>query len=210
VVDFELFRLELQPALQRSDRARDSGPPDAVLMFKLLVLQTLYTLSDDQTEYQIRDRLSFVPSSAVALADRVPRRATAASVFGISQRTLCRRLHLQDHGFKFHHGRFLGKPRSSKSRHFGHFGRSGPAFKFGHVPHFKPPHLGHFGDAGLVLKFSDRDVMLRFGHMPHFKHRHFGHRHPHHGLFFGSTSHGSSCRRTIAALHGRTSACVGP
>jgi len=29
-------------------------------MFKVLVLQTLYTLSDDQTEYQLKDRLSFM------------------------------------------------------------------------------------------------------------------------------------------------------
>ncbi len=28
-------------------------------MFKMLVLQSLYNLSDDQTEYQVRDRLSF-------------------------------------------------------------------------------------------------------------------------------------------------------
>ena len=28
-------------------------------MFKILVLQQLYNLSDDQTEFQIRDRYSF-------------------------------------------------------------------------------------------------------------------------------------------------------
>ena len=40
-------------ALQRSDRARGGRPPhDPVLMFKVLVLQTVYTLSDDQTEYR--------------------------------------------------------------------------------------------------------------------------------------------------------------
>jgi len=61
VVDFELFRPELEAALARSDRAKGGRPPyDAVLMFKILVLQTLYTLSDDQTEYQLKDRLSFM------------------------------------------------------------------------------------------------------------------------------------------------------
>jgi IS5 family transposase len=73
VVDFELFRGELATALERSDRARGGRPPyDAVLMFKVLVLQTLYTLSDDQTEYQIRDRLSFMRFVGLALEDRVP------------------------------------------------------------------------------------------------------------------------------------------
>ena len=73
VVDFELFRGELDAALDRSQRARGGRPPyDAVLMFKVLVLQTLYTLSDDQTEYQARDRLSFMRFLGLALEDRVP------------------------------------------------------------------------------------------------------------------------------------------
>ena len=42
VVDFELFRAELQAALERADRSKGSRPPyDPVLMFKILVLQTL-------------------------------------------------------------------------------------------------------------------------------------------------------------------------
>jgi IS5 family transposase len=72
-VDFELFRPELETALQRSDRSRGGRPPyDAVLMFKVLVLQTLYTLSDDQTEYQLKDRLSFMRFVGLALHDPVP------------------------------------------------------------------------------------------------------------------------------------------
>jgi IS5 family transposase len=73
VVDFELFRAELEAALARSDRSKGGRPPyDAVLMFKVLVLQTLYTLSDDQAEYQIRDRLSFMRFVGLALHDAVP------------------------------------------------------------------------------------------------------------------------------------------
>jgi transposase, IS5 family len=44
VVDFEVFREDLEVALARSDRAKGGRPPyDAVVMFKVLVLQTLYT-----------------------------------------------------------------------------------------------------------------------------------------------------------------------
>ena len=51
VIDFELFRPELEAVLARRDRGTGGRPPyDAVLMFKVLVVQTLYTLSDDQTE----------------------------------------------------------------------------------------------------------------------------------------------------------------
>ncbi|WP_331437093.1 transposase, partial [Treponema phagedenis] len=30
------------------------------MMFKIIILQKLYNISDDQTEYQINDRLSFM------------------------------------------------------------------------------------------------------------------------------------------------------
>jgi transposase len=73
VVDFELFRTDLEAALARSNRAKGGRPPyDAVLMFKVLVLQTLYTLSDDATEYQLKDRLSFMRFCGLALHDLVP------------------------------------------------------------------------------------------------------------------------------------------
>lgn len=73
VVDFEVLRKPLMRALQRSDRRKGGRPPfDAVLMFKILVLQALYNLSDDQAEYQIRDRLSFMRFLELGLHDRVP------------------------------------------------------------------------------------------------------------------------------------------
>lgn len=72
-VDFEPFRAELEAALRRSDRAKGGRPPyDPVLMFKVLVLQTLYTLSDEQAEYQLKDRLSFMRFAGLALHEAVP------------------------------------------------------------------------------------------------------------------------------------------
>jgi IS5 family transposase len=41
-------------------------------MFKVLVVQTLYTLSDDQTEYPLKDRRSFMRFVGLALHDPVP------------------------------------------------------------------------------------------------------------------------------------------
>jgi len=41
-------------------------------MFKTLVLSALYNLSDDQIEYQVRDRLSFMRFLGLGLGDRVP------------------------------------------------------------------------------------------------------------------------------------------
>ena len=73
VVDFEIFRAELDRALGRSERAKGGRPPsDAVLMFKILVLQALYGMSDEQAEYQIQDRLTFMRFLGLGLGDKVP------------------------------------------------------------------------------------------------------------------------------------------
>ena len=67
------FRPTLEKTLRRSNRQKGGRPPfDAVLMFKVLVLQALYNLSDDQTEYQIRDRLSFMRFLDLDLHQRIP------------------------------------------------------------------------------------------------------------------------------------------
>ena len=73
LVDFEIFRPRLVAALKRSDGSKGGRPPyDPVLVFKILILQTLYTLSDDATEFQIRDRLSFMRFLRLGLEDAVP------------------------------------------------------------------------------------------------------------------------------------------
>jgi transposase, IS5 family len=73
VVDFELFRADLERAVVRSDRSRGGRPPfDHVLMFKVLILQSSHNLSDERTQYLIRDRLSFMRFLGLGLADTVP------------------------------------------------------------------------------------------------------------------------------------------
>src|SRR5438046_1184559 len=47
-------------------------PWDEVMIFKALMLQALYNLSDDQAEYQLRDRLSFMRFLGLELEDTVP------------------------------------------------------------------------------------------------------------------------------------------
>ncbi len=73
IVDFELFRPDLERAVPRSDGSRGGRPPfDHVFMFKILILQASHSLSDERTEYLIKDRLSFMRFLGLALADTVP------------------------------------------------------------------------------------------------------------------------------------------
>src|SRR5262245_6708302 len=73
VVAWEMFRKPLAKALKRSDGSNGGRSPyDAVMMFKVLVLEALYTLSDDQAEFQIQDRLSFMRFLGLGLGDKTP------------------------------------------------------------------------------------------------------------------------------------------
>lgn len=59
VVDFEIFRADLDAALAYGDGSKGGRPPlDPVMMFKVLVIQATNNLSDDRTEFLINDRLS--------------------------------------------------------------------------------------------------------------------------------------------------------
>ena len=76
VLGWEDFRADLEAVWRKPAAARKSRagrkPWDAVVMFKAIILCALYNLSDDQVEYQIRDRLSFMRFLGLGLEDRVP------------------------------------------------------------------------------------------------------------------------------------------
>lgn len=72
-IDWELFR----PILDRAFAIEAKGPGgrpryDLVLMFKILILQQLYNLSDAQAQFQILDRRSFARFLDLLDCDAVP------------------------------------------------------------------------------------------------------------------------------------------
>lgn len=75
VINFEVFRKELEILTQYKIRdPKKGGRPayDVVLMMKVLVIQHLYNLSDDETEFQIFDRLSFTRFLGLRMNDDIP------------------------------------------------------------------------------------------------------------------------------------------
>ena len=74
VIDFEIFRLELEEHMLNHHKKRNVGskPYDVVMMFKIVLLKRFYNLSDEQAEYQINDRQSFREFLGLAGGDRVP------------------------------------------------------------------------------------------------------------------------------------------
>ena len=78
VIEWEKFTTILQTARVKDCMSRgvvgQAGrkPFSLLLMFKVLVLQSLNNLSDDQTEYMIKDRLSYMRFLGLSMEDTVP------------------------------------------------------------------------------------------------------------------------------------------
>lgn len=73
-IDFEFFRKSLERFFTSGKNYSQGGRPayDYVMMFKILILQRYYNLSDEETEFAILDRLSFMRFLGLTLADQVP------------------------------------------------------------------------------------------------------------------------------------------
>ena len=76
LMPWESFRADIEavvltPTAERKSKA-GRKPIDAIVLFRMLVLQALYNLSDEQIEYQVRDRLSFTRFLALGIEDRIP------------------------------------------------------------------------------------------------------------------------------------------
>ncbi len=72
-IPWESFRYPIKKALTKPRKSSAGRKAfDVVLMFKIVVLQSLYNLSDQQTEFMVRDRLSFMRFLGLGLGDRVP------------------------------------------------------------------------------------------------------------------------------------------
>lgn len=73
VIDWEMFRPTLEPVFEK-ERKSNAGAKgfDKVMLFKCLILQSLYNLSDEALEFQILDRLSFTRFLGIEIGGKVP------------------------------------------------------------------------------------------------------------------------------------------
>ena len=70
LVPWEVFRPSLERLYDKPRKSRAGRKPiDVIVMFKRLVLQQMYTISDDELEYQVNDRLSFMQFLHLGLED---------------------------------------------------------------------------------------------------------------------------------------------
>jgi len=73
IIDWEMFREPIEKALHKESKSNAGAKGyDKLLMFKILILQRYYNLSDEQTEFQIKDRLSFMDFLGLRIGDKIP------------------------------------------------------------------------------------------------------------------------------------------
>src|SRR3954471_12826104 len=76
LVPWNSFRADIEAVVLTPDAMKKSTagrkPADAIVMFRMLVLQALHNLSDEQAEYQVRDRLSFTRFLRLGIEDGIP------------------------------------------------------------------------------------------------------------------------------------------
>ena len=72
-INWEQFRKILTVAFEKEEKGIGGRLPfDYIMMFKILVIQRYYNLSDEQMQFQILDRLSFMRFLGLTLSDIVP------------------------------------------------------------------------------------------------------------------------------------------
>lgn len=72
-IKWEQFSPILENVFKKEAKGPGGRPPfNYIMMFKILILQRYYNLSDDRTEFQILDRMTFMRFLDLELSDKVP------------------------------------------------------------------------------------------------------------------------------------------
>jgi IS5 family transposase len=176
VIDWEYFRKTAEKALN-TKRMVNAGPKpyDPLLMFKILILQRYYNLSDEQIEYQILDRLTFCRFLGISLNDRVPDEKT---IWDFRDRLINKNLEkelfelfgdlLEKHGLIAHEGKiidasFVEAPRQRNKR------EENQQIKEGQVPEAWDENPNKKRQKDVEAKWTKKNNETHFGYKNHAK-----------------------------------------
>lgn len=175
-IDWKIFRKDLERAVEKEARGPGGRPRhDVVMMFKVLVLQRYYNLSDEQTEYQINDRLSFQKFLGLTLSDAVPDQKTIWLFREVLIRRgqvkqLFRRFekHLHEAGLMGHEGKmidasFVDVPRQRNSR------EENAEIKQGKVPESFQQNENQMKQKDVAARWAEKGEDVHYGYKNHVK-----------------------------------------
>jgi IS5 family transposase len=175
-IDFEMFRAVLMEKLHVEPKGVGGRRPyDYVLLFKIIILQRYYNLSDDQAEYQICDRISFMRFLGLKLSDDVPDSKTiwhfrervtdvglAEVLFELFLKRLAE-LNLIVHEGKIVDASFVEVPRQRNSR------EENQAIKEGKVPGEWKGDPGKLAQKDVDARWAQKGGVSYYGYKNHIK-----------------------------------------
>ena len=177
-IDWELFRPKLTKVFKKQAKGAGGRPPyDYVMLFKVLVLQRIYNLSDDQTEYQINDRMSFMRFLGLGLGDRVPDAKTIWLYRDtLTKANVIRELfdlfnaQLEDAGLITHTGTIVDATFVEAPRQHNHHNEN-EAIKKGNVPDAwkKPENIHKLRRKDMDARWTRKGREFHFGYKDHVK-----------------------------------------
>jgi IS5 family transposase len=145
------------------------------MMFKVLVLQRYYNLSDEQTEYQINDRLSFQKFLGLMLSDTIPDQKTIwlfreTLTWNGRVKKLFRRFerHLRESGLMGQEGKiidasFVDVPRQRNSR------EENAEIKSGKVPESFKENENRLEQKDVEARWTKKGEEVHYGYKDHVK-----------------------------------------
>jgi IS5 family transposase len=176
VIDWSIFRNTVEKVLNDKKMVQSGPKPyDPLLMFKILILQRYYNLSDEQTEYQILDRVSFGRFLGLSLNDKVPDEKT---IWDFKDRLIKKGLDkelfdlftrlLDKYGLIAHEGKivdasFVETPRQRNSR------EENKKIKNGEVPQEWDKHPAKKRQKDTDARWTKKNNENHFGYKNHVK-----------------------------------------
>lgn len=175
-INWEMFCRILEQATDKEAKGPGGRPRyDCVMMFKVLVLQRYYNLSDEQTEFQIKDRLTFQKFLGLSLSDTVPDEKTIwlfreeLTKAGIVEK-LFRRFekHLSEAGLTGQEGKiidasFVDVPRQRNSR------EENAQVKSGEVPESFKENENKLRQKDVEARWTKKGEEVHYGYKNHVK-----------------------------------------
>ncbi|MDH5750679.1 MAG: IS5 family transposase [Rhodospirillales bacterium] len=172
-IDWEIFRPILGQVRRKEPGSAGRNPFDEVVKFKILILQRLYDLSDEQAEFQINDRLSFMRFLGLDFHDKVPDESTIRffreQLVGLKlMRPIFRKFlrHLKDLGLIFRKGSLIDAsivevPRQRNSR------EENRIVKDGGIPPEWPENQARMAQKDVDARWTKKNGVSYFGYKNH-------------------------------------------